>query len=285
MTLCPSLLPLHACMSVAMSLCHSLLVPFHWPMERGHSFLQCYSLVKPIPPASSPIKPHLSHSPFLFSIPPSPIHQPVKDSQSLAIQKQKNTVSDWFKLKYSLRPLSIECVCVLHLFIGLVTLLAFWLSNGKDKVTFFFFFPFLSSSFPHKSFYWNWPPTWLPVAKKLPLFPSRLPPLAHHSACFDTLGGEYVCCRKGVLWFWLVSLSTSVTMTAKIPMTSFSLALLQLQRTRLWLIGEEHRSWMDDARCIFKKGWRFFFLVAAESVHKVCSCVNTADNYVTGLSS
>lgn len=35
---------------VAVSPCLSLLVPFQWPMEGGHSFLQCYSLVKPIPP-------------------------------------------------------------------------------------------------------------------------------------------------------------------------------------------------------------------------------------------
>ncbi len=168
-------------------------------------------------------------------------------------------------------------VCVLHLCISLVTHLGLWLSDRKDKVT---FFSLLSSSFPNKSFYWNWPSTWLPVAKKPPLFPSRLLPLAQQSACFDTLGGEYVCCRKGVLWFWLVSLSTSVTMTAKIPMTSFSLALLQLQRTGLQLIGEEHRSWMDDARCIFKKGLRF--LVAVEGMRKVCSCVNMVDNYASG---
>lgn len=159
----------------------------------------------------------------------------MKDSQSPAIQKQKST-SDWCKSKILLL---IECVCTLGLCITCVAQLGFWFSNGKDKVN---FFPLLSSSFPHKSFYWNWPPTWLPVAKKLPLFPSQLPPLALQPACFDTLGGEYVCCRKGVLWFWLVSLPTSVTMAAKIPMTSFSLALLQLQRARLGLIGEEHRS-------------------------------------------
>lgn len=45
--------------------------------------------------------------------------------------------------------------------------------------------------------------------------------------------------EKGVLWFWLVSVSTSVTMAAKIPMTSFSLALHQLQRGRLGLVGDE----------------------------------------------
>lgn len=88
-----------------------------------------------------------------------------------------------------------------------------------------------------------------------------------------------MCCRKGVLWFWLVSLPTSVTMTAKIPMTSFSLALLQLQRARLWLIGVEHRcEWTTPAAFLKRAG---DLLVTVESVHKVCSCVNMADNYAS----
>lgn len=37
---------MHACMWVAVSVS----VPFPWPMEGGHSFLHCYSLVKPISP-------------------------------------------------------------------------------------------------------------------------------------------------------------------------------------------------------------------------------------------
>lgn len=81
---------MHACMWVAVSVS----VPFQWPMEGGHSFLHCYSLVKPI----SPVKPHLSHSLFSQSTPPPPpILLPVKGGQSLAIQWQKNTVSDWCK--------------------------------------------------------------------------------------------------------------------------------------------------------------------------------------------
>lgn len=43
-------IPMNACVLP----CPSLLVPFQWPMEREHSFLQCYSLVKPIPPPVSP---------------------------------------------------------------------------------------------------------------------------------------------------------------------------------------------------------------------------------------
>lgn len=82
------------------------------------------------------------------------------------------------------------------------------------------------------------------LPRSCPYFPVSCRYSGPTLSMFDTLGGECVCvcCRKGALRIWLASLPTFVTMVAKIPMTSFSLALLQLQRARLGLNAEQHRS-------------------------------------------
>ena len=50
-------------MPMLVSLRPTLLFPFQWSMERGHSFCTVTALLNPFPP----VTPHLSHSPFIHS--------------------------------------------------------------------------------------------------------------------------------------------------------------------------------------------------------------------------
>lgn len=121
------------------------------------------------------------------------------------------------------------------------------LSNGKDKANLFSFLP-TSLINPFTELASNMAASCQEAALISPSAAATGPTL---SMFWHTGWGE-----KGEK-LWLVSLSTSVTMAAKFPMTSFSLALPPIHRARLKLLGEVHWPRMDDARCIYKKGWRF----------------------------
>lgn len=161
-------------------------------------------------------------------------------------------MAEWFKLK---ALASGDASSSVHQFGCSVGASDYQMEKIKCTFFFFFFLPlFLISPFTG---------TGIQCACQLPRSCPFFPVSCRYSgptlSMFDTLGGECVCvcCRKGALWLWLASLPTFVTMVAKIPMTSFSLALLQLQRARQGLVVEQHSSWMGDACCISKKGWRF----------------------------
>lgn len=109
--------------------------------------------------------------------------------------------------------------------------------------------------FPFCFNHYNWPLAWLPVSKKLHIFPSQLLTLAQHATYFGTMGVRVV--EKVVVMGG--SLSTSVAMVAKIPIASFSLEVIGNQWIACW-----------DICCILKNGWSLLVAMQIVYISQIC---------------